>query len=47
MGTAESTQNLASADTSTPLTFKKVDIKSWYLTKLLLMMFIEVFSTER
>lgn len=46
MKTAESTQGLASADTSPPLTFNKLDVKSWYLTNLLLMIFIEVSSTK-
>lgn len=46
MKTAESSQGLASADTSSPLTFNKVDVKSWYLTNLLLMIFMDVFSTK-
>lgn len=46
METAEPTQGLASADTSPPLTFNKLDVKSWCLTNLLLMIFTEVFSTK-
>lgn len=39
-------QGLASADASLPLTFNKLDVKSWYLTDLLLMIFTEAFSTK-
>jgi len=46
MKTAKFTQGLAFADTSPPLTFNKLDVKSGYLTNLLLMIFMEVFSTK-
>lgn len=46
MKTAWSAQGFISADSSPPLVFNKLDVKSWYLTNLLLMIFTEVFSTE-
>lgn len=46
MKMAMSTQGLSSAGISPPLTFNKPDVKSWYLTNLLLMIFMEVFSTK-